>query len=133
MGVALGLKLAHPDETVVALESDGSFNYNPVPACFGLAQEYHLPFLTIIFDNQSYAAMKHHPRYYSDGWSVKTQTFYGVSEEPKPEYTKLAEAFGGYAEEVDDPEEVKPALLRGLNQVRKGRLALLDVILSKPL
>lgn len=132
LGVALGLKLANPDKTVLALEGDGSFNYNPVHACFGLAQEYHLPFLTVIFDNRSYAAMKGHRRYYPDGWSVRTDTYYGVYKEPKPDYAKLAEAFGGYAETIEDPSEVKPALIRALDQVEKGSLTLLDVILPKP-
>jgi len=132
LSLALGLKLANPDRTVIALEGDGGFNYNPVHACFGMSQEYGLPFLTVIFDNLSYAAMKGQPRFYPEGWSVKTDTYYGVYEQPKPLYGKLAEAFGGYAETVVDPEEVKPALLRALDQVEKGRLALCDVILQRP-
>jgi len=32
---------------------------------------------------------------------------------------------------VTDPGEVKPALLRALDEVGKGKLALLDVILSE--
>ncbi len=132
LGVALGLKLAEPDKTVVALEGDGSFDYNPVLAGFGLAQEYNLPFLTIIFDNRSYAAMKDHAMYYPDGWSVRTGTYHGVRKEPKPDYAKMAEAFDGYGETVENPEEVRPALIRALNQVKKGRLALLDVNLPKP-
>ncbi len=132
LGVALGLKLAHLEQTVIALEGDGSFNYNPVLAGFGLAQKYQLPFLTIIFDNQSYAAMKHHPRYYGDGWSVRERIYHGVYQDPKPEYTKVAEAFGGHAETVEDPAAVKPALIRGLTHVKQGRLALLDVLLPKP-
>ena len=39
MGIALGVKLADPDKTVIALEGDGTFNYNPVLACLGAAQE----------------------------------------------------------------------------------------------
>ena len=132
LSLALGVKLANPDKTVIALEGDGSFNYNPVHACLGMSQEYGLPFLTVIFDNRSYVAMKGQPRFYPEGWSVKTDIFYGVYEEPKPLYGKLAEAFGGYAETVVDPEEVKPALLRGLDEVEKGKLALCDIILKKP-
>jgi len=132
LGVALGSKLARPEKTVIALEGDGSFNYNPVLACFGMAQEYKLPFLTVLFDNRSYAAMKSHRRFYPDGWSVRTDTYYGVYEEPKPDYSKIAEAFGGYAEMVEDPAEVRPALLRALDEVEGGRMALLDVILPKP-
>lgn len=132
LGVALGVKLANPDKTVIALEGDGSFNYNPVNACLGLSQEYGLPFLTIIFDNQGYAAMKQHPRFYPGGWSVRSGDYYGVYTRPRPDYAKIAHAFGGHGETVEDPSDVKPALQRALEEVRNGRTGLLDVILKPP-
>jgi acetolactate synthase-1/2/3 large subunit len=132
LGIALGVKLANPDKTVIALEGDGSFNYNPVPACLGLAQEYGLPFLTIIFNNQGYAAMKQHSRFYPEGWSVRSGDFYGVYMRPRPDYAKVAEAFGSYGETVEDPSEVKTALQRALEEVGNGRAGLLDVVLQPP-
>ena len=57
--------------------------------------------------------------------------YYGVYTKPKPDYGRLAEAFGGYGETVTDPAEVKPALLRALDEVHGGRLALLDIILPE--
>jgi len=130
--VALGVKLAHPEKRVIAMEGDGSFNHNPVPASFGLSQEYGLPFLTVIFDNLSYAAMRHHSRFYPEGWSVREGVHHGVQMRPKPDYPKLAEAFGGYGEVVEDPSEVRPALLRALEEIDEGRLALIDVVLKSP-
>jgi acetolactate synthase-1/2/3 large subunit len=129
LGVALGAKLAVPEKTVIALEGDGSFNYNPVHACLGFAQEYSIPILTVIYDNGGYAAMKHHPRYYPKGHAMSSGRIYGVYAAPKPDYAKLSESFGGYGEEVTDPSEVKPALLRALYQLRKGRHSLLDIIM----
>ena len=131
MGIALGVKLAEPEKTVIALEGDGSFNYNPVPACFGASQEYEIPFMTIIFNNACYAAMKGHARYYPDGYSVKENIYYGVGCGPAPKYTMLAEAYDGYGETVEDPSEVKDALQRGINEVKDGRLTLLDVKLKQ--
>ncbi|MGQ9680894.1 MAG: thiamine pyrophosphate-dependent enzyme, partial [Candidatus Bathyarchaeia archaeon] len=112
LGVAMGLKLARPDKTVIALDGDGAFNYNPVTASYGLAQEYSLPFLTVIFNNQSYASMKNHLKFYPEGWSARTGTFYGVYFKTKPNYAKIAEAFDGYSEVVENPQDVKPALMR---------------------
>ncbi len=132
LGVSLGVKLANPERTVIALEGDGSFNYNPVHANLGLSQEYGVPFLTVIFDNMSYAAMKQHARFYPGGYSVKEERFYGVYQKPKPDYVKIAEAFGGYGETVEGPSDVKSSLLRALEQVKEGRLALLDVVLKSP-
>ncbi len=85
-----------------------------------------------MFDNQSYAAMKQHTRFYPEGWAAKMGEYYGVYMKPKPDYVKVAEAFGGYGETVEDPSEVKPALLRALREVGEGRLALLDVVLKPP-
>jgi acetolactate synthase-1/2/3 large subunit len=129
LGVSLGVKLSDPEKTVVALEGDGSFNYNPIHACFGLSQEYQIPFLTVIFDNQSYAAMKQHTAFYPDGYSVKQGRFYGV-DIPRPDYVKLAETFDGYGELVENPANIKSALIDTLEHTKNGSLALLDVVIK---
>lgn len=129
LGIALGVKMAEPSKNVIALEGDGSFNYNPISACFGASQEYGLPFLSIIFDNQGYIAMKQHERFYPNGTSVRKGLFYGVPCEPKPDYVKMAEAFGGYAELLDEPSTLIQGLKNAIDEIKKGRLAVLDVIL----
>src|SRR5207237_941256 len=58
LGIALGVKCAAPDKLVVALMGDGSFNYNPVLAALGFWQEYRMPTLTVLFNNQGYLSMK---------------------------------------------------------------------------
>jgi acetolactate synthase-1/2/3 large subunit len=131
LGIALGVKMVEPEKNVIALEGDGSFNYNPISACFGASQEYGLPFLSIIFDNQGYIAMKQHERFYPQGTSAKKRLFYGVPCEPKPDYVKMAEAFGGYAELIDEPSMIFQGLKNAISEIEKGRLALLDVILGK--
>jgi acetolactate synthase-1/2/3 large subunit len=131
MGVALGVKLAKPEKTVIALEGDGTFNYNPVLAAFGAAQEYQLPFLTIIYNNSCYTAMKGHAKYYPDGHSVTQNEYYGVGCGPTPNYATLVEAFDGHSETVEDPSQVKRALLDALKATREGQVSLLDVRLSR--
>jgi acetolactate synthase-1/2/3 large subunit len=49
---------------------------------------------------------------------------------PSPLYPKLAEAYGGYGERVENPAEVRPALQRGLAAVAKGQLALIEMVLA---
>jgi acetolactate synthase-1/2/3 large subunit len=112
---------------VVALIGDGSFNYNPVLAAFGFAQEYEMPILVILFNNQGYLTMKEDlRRYYPKGWAVKTDTFVGTSIRPDPDYPALARAYGGYGEKVEQPDQVRSALARGLEAIDSGQLALLD-------
>lgn len=131
MGVALGAKVAAAEQPVVHLVGDGSFNYAPVTSALGFAQEYHLPVLTIIFNNGSYRAMKSaHLRLYPEGWASRTQTFYGAPITPNPDYAQLMRVFDGYGEKVADPEEITPALNRAWAEIQQGRSALLDVILD---
>ncbi|MBD3206006.1 hypothetical protein GF319_06645 [Candidatus Bathyarchaeota archaeon] len=130
LGIALGVKLAKPERKVITLVGDGTFNYNPVPAAFGAAQEYNLPIMTVIFNNQCYAAMRGHQRYYPDGYSVRHSQYYGVAC-PSPEYSRLIEAYNGYGETVSEPSELKSALKRALDALEEGRSSLLDVKLSQ--
>lgn len=131
MGIALGVKCAAPDKLVVSLIGDGSFNYNPVLAAFGCSQEYHLPTLTVLFNNQGYLSMKlGTQQLYPQGWAVKTNTFYGAPITPHPDYAALARAFNGYGETVEDPGQIRPALQRALEAVRGGKAALVDVVLG---
>lgn len=131
LSTALGVKTANPGRPVICLIGDGSFNYDPVPAVYGAAQEHNLPFLTIMFNNEGYLSQKTGvPRYYPDGWAVKTNNFSGLHIVPCPEYSKIIEAFGGYGERVDEPGEVRKAIKRGLDALNKGQSALLDVRLK---
>jgi acetolactate synthase-1/2/3 large subunit len=129
---ALGMKLAMPDQLVVAVVGDGSFNYNPVVACFGLCQERRMPILTVIFNNHGYASMQgglaHH---YPDGYGAKGGgRELATSIMPRPDYAKLVEAFGGWGQAVDHPAEIVPALQQGIKAVQEGMPALVDVSLA---
>ena len=127
---ALGIKLAEPEKLVVCLIGDGSFNYNPIPASLGLSQQYKAPILIIVCNNESYASQTRNiKKYFPEGWAVRTGTFYGDTIEPTPHYSQIAPAFDGYGERVDAPEKLQSALERGIEAVKSGHFALIDVIL----
>jgi acetolactate synthase I/II/III large subunit len=131
LGTALGVKYAHPGRTVVATIGDGAFHYNPVVASFGAAQELRMGLLVILFDNAGYLSQKGDVvSYFPHGTAVQTGKFAGTSITPRPEYVRLAEAYGGYGERVERPAEVRGALLRGLKEAGQGRLALLHMVLA---
>jgi acetolactate synthase-1/2/3 large subunit len=46
-------------------------------------------------------------------------------------YADMATAFGGYGERVETPDEIIPAIKRGIGQTKEGRPALLEFITSK--
>ncbi|HYS57858.1 MAG TPA: thiamine pyrophosphate-dependent enzyme, partial [Burkholderiales bacterium] len=131
IGAALGAKVARPDRTVVLTIGDGAFHYNPVVASFGASQELRLPLLVVLFNNAGYLSQKLDvEREYPDGAAVRTKHFAGLSILPRPDYPALARAYGGYGEAVEQPSEVRPALLRGLEAVSKGQLALIEMVLA---
>ncbi|MBI4186125.1 MAG: hypothetical protein HY530_01290 [Chloroflexi bacterium] len=129
LGMAAGVKLASADRPVIFFVGDGTFSYNPAVAALGLFQEYHLPVLTIVLNNGGYVTMKSaHQACYPDGWAVKTGAYLGVDITPPPDYVKVAEAFGGWGEKLEESTEIEPALRRALEQIARGRPALLNVV-----
>ncbi|MDE2848330.1 MAG: hypothetical protein OXO51_16635, partial [Gemmatimonadota bacterium] len=46
-------------------------------------------------------------------------------------YALMAEAFGGYGERVESPDEIIPALKRGIRKTEEGVPALLEFMTSK--
>jgi thiamine pyrophosphate-dependent acetolactate synthase large subunit-like protein len=131
LSTALGVKAANPKRPVVCVIGDGSFNYDPAPAAFGAVQEHNLPMLVVMFNNQGYLSQKSGvPKYYPDGWAVKSNNFSGLHIVPCPEYSVIAKAFDGYGEKVEEPGEVRKAIERGLRAVAQGQLALIDIRLK---
>lgn len=132
-GEAVGTKLMVGNRPVLFFVGDGTFNYNPVTAGLGMCQEYNLPILIIVLNNGGYITMaRDHHKYLPEGWVVSSKAYLGVDITPLPDYSKLAEAFGAYGEKIEEPKDIKPALNRALEQLAKGRAALLDVLVSTP-
>lgn len=131
LGTALGVKAAAPKRPVICLIGDGSFNYDPALAALGVCQEHQMPILIVMFNNLGYLSQKSGvPRYFPDGWAVRTKNFVGISIVPSPDYATIARAFDGYGEKVEEPGEVRRALERGLKAVAAGQLALIDIRLE---
>ena len=85
LGTALGVKAAYPDRTVVCTIGDGSFNYNPVTAALGLAQEHRMPILVIVCNNQGYQSQQGGiPHYYPGGYAVQVGQLLGHLDHAEP-------------------------------------------------
>ncbi len=130
VGAALGVKLAHPDRTVIATVGDGAYIFSAPTAAHMVSANYGLPILVIIFNNQAWGAVRSTTRsLFPTGWAVKTGSFPLSDLAPSPAYEQIVEAHGGYGERVERPEQVRPALRRALQAVREEkRQAVLNVI-----
>jgi acetolactate synthase I/II/III large subunit len=128
-GAAIGMKLAAPDKTVVALTGDGSYMFSVPSTVHWMARRYKTPFLQVIYNNRGWRAPKFsalavHP----DGHASRADDI-GVSFDPPPDYSAIAAAAGGaHARKVERPEEVEAAIAEGLRVVQdERRAAVLDV------
>ncbi|MGH7809836.1 MAG: thiamine pyrophosphate-requiring protein, partial [Candidatus Binatia bacterium] len=130
IGGGLGMKLAHPEKTVIVSVGDGTYMFNNPTACHFVSQAYDLPLLTIVCNNAIWHSTKAATQQVMpDGWAVSTGNFPLCDLTPSPRYEKVVEAHGGYGEMVDDPQEVLPALKRALKVVKEEkRQAVLNVI-----
>jgi acetolactate synthase-1/2/3 large subunit len=129
---AVGAKFAQPSRTFVCLTGDGSYTFSIPTAWLWAALHYKAPTLTVIFNNRGYhtgttavAAL------YPGGYAMRSLNLEGGWFDPPPPYAAEAAAAGAYGEKIISPEDVQPALARGLQAVREGVPAVLDVWLPK--
>lgn len=125
LGAGLGAKLAAPHKTVVSLMGDGAFIYGCPVAALWTAGFYGIPYLSIIFNNQAYGAIK---GLFRERYRVENM---GADIIRPPDYAQVAEACHVYGRMVEEPSDIVPVLREALNQVRKGKPAVVDVRLSQ--
>jgi acetolactate synthase I/II/III large subunit len=131
-GAALGIKMAHPDKTVIALCGDGSYLFSVPSSVHWMARRYEAPFLTVVYNNGGWkspklSALAVHP----DGYTSRSRDLPMTFTHPA-DYAGIAAAAGGaHAETVTDPSEVKAALERAFKAVRDGRAAVLNAVLER--
>lgn len=124
-GMALGMKLAQPGRTVVQVVGDGSFYFCNPAAVFATASQYRLPIFTLVLDNGGWAAVKEATlRMHPEGDAKRSGAFQSQLAQGMS-FAKIAEAAGGYGETLADPAEAPGAIRRCLDEVRRGRCALL--------
>jgi len=132
LGAALGAKVAAPDRTVVSLMTDGGFVWGCPVATLWSATSYKAPFLSVIFNNQSYGVIRGIVQRLSETRLSDEMAFdAGVDIMPPPDYATVAQACGAYGRMVEDPDDMLPALKEAMEQVRSGRPAVIDVRLER--
>jgi acetolactate synthase-1/2/3 large subunit len=130
-GMALGLKLAQPDRTVVQIVGDGTFYFSNPQSTLAVGRQYKLPVLTVVLDNTGWSAVKEATlRVYPDG-EVKAAGDYGATLAPDMDFAKVAEAAGAHGELVNDPDAVEGAIARCLDALESGRSAVLHARVTR--
>ena len=129
-GAAFGAKLARPQNDVILATGDGYFMFGTPMAALWAAAHHGAPFMSVVFVNRSYSTgTRGLISTYPDGSAANAGNYDGGLFDPPPDFAKMAEAANSYGETVTEPEEVGPALRRGLEHVRNGTPAVLAVML----
>jgi thiamine pyrophosphate-dependent acetolactate synthase large subunit-like protein len=108
---AVGAKAAKPGAQVICLHGDGSFGQNAME--LDTAVRHKLPLLCVISLN--------------GGWTADPERNKPGRDLGYTRYDKMAEALGCYAEYVEEPEEIRPALLRAWRKVEEGMVGFVNV------
>ena len=119
LGFAMGAKLAAPDKVCINWMGDAAFGMTGLD--FETAVRNGIPIITIVSNNSTMA--------------IETRRLIGSHEkygtrDVSGNYADLARSLGGWAERVEDPAEVGPAILRARRATEEGRAALLEFITS---
>lgn len=120
LGLAMGAKLLHPDKLCVNVWGDAAIGFTGMD--FETAVRERIPILSILFNNFSMAIE-------IPIMQVSTEK-YGATN-ISGNYAGMAEAFGGYGERVTSPDQIVPAIRRGIEQTQQGTPALLEFITAK--
>ena len=120
LGLAMGAKLAHPEKLCINVWGDAAIGFTGMD--FETAVRERIPIMSILLNNFCMAIeLKVMP--------VSTEKY--RSTDISGDYAAMARAFGGYGERVTTPDEIIPALKRGIEQTKKGVPVLLEFITCK--
>jgi acetolactate synthase-1/2/3 large subunit len=120
LALAMGAKLACPEKLCINVWGDAAIGFTGMD--FETAARERLPILSILLNNASMAIEL-------NVMPVATQKYQATT--ISGDYAAFARALGGYGERVTQPEDIVPAIKRGIEQTRKGVPALLEFITSQ--
>lgn len=120
LGLAMGAKLAAPDKLCINVWGDAAIGFTGMD--FETAVRERIPIMSILLNNFSMAIeLKVMP--------VSTEKY--RSTDISGDYAAMARAFGGYGERVTKPDDIVPAIMRGVAKTKEGIPVLLEFITSK--
>jgi thiamine pyrophosphate-dependent acetolactate synthase large subunit-like protein len=120
LGLAMGAKLACPDKLCINVWGDAAIGFTGMD--FETAVRERIPILSILLNNFSMAMEL-------PIMPVSTERY--RSTDISGDYAAFARALGGYGERVTRPDEIVPAIRRGIEKTQEGIPALLEFITSK--
>jgi len=131
IGISIGVALAHKGtgRIVVDIQPDGDLMFDA--GALWVAAKYQIPMLIVMHNNRAYYNdWEHQLRMARLRGTDEAKAHIGMDiSGPAPDFGALARAMGCHGEgPIERPQDIRPALLRALAEVKKGRPALVDTI-----
>jgi len=108
---AVAAKLEHPERPVVAICGDFAFGVSAME--LETAVRHDIPIVIVVANNDGNGGSRRHRMHMADYGAEPIMMF-----QPGLHYDRIMEVFGGYAEHVHRPEDVRPALARAIASKR---------------
>jgi benzoylformate decarboxylase len=129
VGAAIGTKLGAPDNQVISLVGDGSYQF-AVQALW-TAKRFEVPLIIVIFNNLGYQANRW-ALAGQKGRAAATGQYIGISlDDPQIDHVGIARAYGIDGERVSKPGDLAGALKRAVAAEKSGHAYVLDVIIDR--
>jgi thiamine pyrophosphate-dependent acetolactate synthase large subunit-like protein len=120
MGVGIpfgiGAKLSHPERLVIVICGDTAFGFNAMD--LETAVRHGIPLIVVVANNEGISGALTQKAFFPPDHERVTRF------QPAIRYENIMGAFGGHAEFVDHPQQLKPALKRA---VESGTAACINV------
>jgi acetolactate synthase I/II/III large subunit len=113
----------------VNIQSDGDLMY--APGILWTAAHHRIPLLTVMHNNRAYHQEVMQVQIMANRHSrgIDRANIGTTLSDPSIDYAKLAQSMGVYAEgPISDPENLRAAITRAIQVVKRGEPALLDVL-----
>lgn len=131
LGTALGISLARKKAPVVVGVGDGAYMFGTPLAAHFVAAEQSIPLLTLVFNNKGWHAVRRATHgMYKNGYAASAKPEPLTDFAPDMAYEHMMDVVGGFGRRVERPEELMPTLKEAMDEICKGRQALLNIICS---
>ncbi|MGQ0446509.1 MAG: thiamine pyrophosphate-binding protein [Beijerinckiaceae bacterium] len=123
VGIPFGIaaKLAYPERLVVVICGDMAFGINAME--METAVRLRIPIIVIVANNEGNGGERMQKAFYPESYPDRVTMF-----QPGVRYEEIMRAFGGHAELVEYPDQLKPALDRA---VESGVAACINVMINR--
>jgi len=133
VGAAIGVKIARPQQQVVAMVGDGAMLFGQIESLW-TASRYDVPITIVVFDNRSYDAERGRIHFASRVARVDKSAWQDMScylGNPDVDYVSIAKGFDIEGAVIQRPEDISGVFGRAFSANREGRPFVIDALIAQ--